>query len=123
MGCRFASLATGSLSEGIGNISMISGIKQNVGVESRDHAQAYNRFFEKLSIGNYTAVMNAIVEKVCGNLRYWGEDVGVVSASLQLFLEMSKGYQGCKLLLQLESVDFMLQNHTVGDRLRTDARR
>lgn len=85
--------------------------------------QAYNRFFEKLSIGNYTAVMNAIVEKVCGNLRYWGEDVGVVSASLQLFLEMSKGYQGCKLLLQLESVDFMLQNHTVGDRLRTDARR
>lgn len=36
---------------------------------------------------------------------------------------MSKGYQGCKLLLQLESVDFMLQNHTVGDRLRTDARR
>ena len=62
MGCRFASLATVSLSEGIGNISMISGIKQNVGVESRDHAQAYNRFFEKLSIVNYTAVMNEIVE-------------------------------------------------------------
>ena len=92
---------------------MISGIKQNVGVASPDHLQAYNRFFDKLSIGNYTSVMNAIVEKVCGNLRYWGEDVGVVSASLQLFLEMSKGYQGCKLLLQLESVDFMLQNHTV----------
>lgn len=102
---------------------MISGIKQNVGVASCNNVQAYNRFFEKLSIGNYTSVMNAIVEKVCGNLRYWGEDVGVVSASLQLFLEMSKGYQGCKLLLQLESVDFMLQNHTVGDRLRTDARR
>lgn len=57
--------------------------------------------------------MNAIVEKICNNLRFWSEDLGVVATSLQLFLEMSKGYQGCKMLLQLESVDFMLQNHTV----------
>ena len=60
--------------------------------------------------------MNAIVEKICSNLRFWGEDVGVVSASLQLFLDMSKGYHGCRELLALESIDFMLQNHTVRDR-------
>lgn len=66
-----------------------------------------------MGIGDFTSVMNVIVEKVCNNLRNWCDEDKVVESSLHLFLELSEPYYGCKLLLQLESIDFMLQNHTV----------
>ena len=84
------------------SVPLISGIKM----------AAFNRFFEKMGIGEYTAVMNTIVEKVCNNLRNWSDEDKVVETSLNLFLDLSEPYYGCKLLLQLESIDFMLQNHT-----------
>lgn len=91
----------------------ISGLKENVVVLRGSEAQACNHYFEKMGVGDYASVMNAVVEKICSNLRYWGDCDAVIHASLKLFLSLSQGYQGCKLLLQLESVDFMLQNHTV----------
>lgn len=92
----------------------ISGLKEGVGtLTHHSHPQACNHYFEKMGLGDYTSVMNAIVEKICSNLRYWGDNDQVINASLKLFLSLSHGYQGCKLLLQLESVEFMLQNHTV----------
>ena len=66
-----------------------------------------------MGIGDFTSVMNTIVEKVCSNLRNWSDCDKVVEISLHLFLDLSEPYYGCKLLLQLESIDFMLQNHTV----------
>ena len=66
-----------------------------------------------MGIGDYTSVMNTIVEKVCYNLRTWFDEEAVIRTSLSLFLDLSEPYYGCKLLLSLESIDFMLQNHTV----------
>ena len=66
-----------------------------------------------MGIGDFTSVMNTIVEKVCSNLRNWSDCDKIVEVSLHLFLDLSEPYYGCKLLLQLESIDFMLQNHTV----------
>ena len=66
-----------------------------------------------MGLGDFSSVMNKIVETVCSNLRFWGDNDRVITVSLNLFLEMSRGYQGCRLLLQLESVEFLLQNHTV----------
>ena len=66
-----------------------------------------------MGLGDFTAIMNKIVEKVCSNLRYWGDTDCVIEVSLRLFLELSRGYQGCRMLLGLESVEFLLQNHTV----------
>ena len=91
----------------------LSGMKENVGVVCDHEVKACNHYFEKMGVGDYASVMNAVVEKICSNLRYWGDCDAVIHASLKLFLSLSQGYQGCKLLLQLESVDFMLQNHTV----------
>ena len=49
-----------------------------------------------MGLGDFTAIMNKIVEKVCSNLRYWGDTDCVIEVSLRL-----------------ESVEFLLQNHTV----------
>ena len=88
-------------------------MKQMVRTAAGTDGQAFGRFFERMGLGDFTAIMNKIVEKVCSNLRYWGDTDCVIEVSLRLFLELSRGYQGCRMLLGLESVEFLLQNHTV----------
>ena len=108
---RFSALTTQVVSDAAFTTAFtLSGMKENVGVVYDHEVKACNHYFEKMGVGDYASVMNAVVEKICSNLRYWGDCDAVIHASLKLFLS---GYQGCKLLLQLESVDFMLQNHTV----------
>lgn len=102
LACRFSTLSRQGISDTLPSGPPLSGFKM----------AAFHRFFEKVSIGDYTSVMNTIVEKVCYNLRNWSDEDKVIEASLNLFLELSEPYYGCKLLLQLESIDFLLQNHT-----------
>ena len=111
---RFSSLTLQSVAEGSSlAYQTISTMKQMVRTAARTDRQAFGRFFERMGLGDFTAIMNKIVEKVCSNLRYWGDTDCVIEVSLRLFLELSRGYQGCLMLLGLESVEFLLQNHTV----------
>lgn len=57
--------------------------------------------------------MSFIWEKVCRNLRDWTDNEMVVTESLKLLLDISDGYESSLLLLKLESVQFVLQHHTV----------
>lgn len=111
---RFSSLTLQSVAEGSSlAYQTISTMKQMVRTAAGTDRQAFGRFFERMGLGDFTAIMNKIVEKVCSNLRYWGDTDCVIEVSLRLFLELSRGYQGCRMLLGLESVEFLLQNHTV----------
>ena len=58
-------------------------------------------------------MMSFIWEKVCRNLRNWTDNEMVVTESLKLLLDISDGYESSLLLLKLESVQFVLQHHTV----------
>lgn len=111
---RFSSLTLQSVAESNSlAYQTISTMKQMALLLDSSHSQAFGRFFERMGLGDFTAIMNKIVEKVCSNLRYWGDTDCVIEVSLRLFLELSRGYQGCRMLLGLESVEFLLQNHTV----------
>ena len=57
--------------------------------------------------------LSVIWEEVCRNLRNWCDNETVVNESLKLLLDITNGYEFSKLLLQLPSVTFVLQNHTV----------
>ena len=74
--------------------------------------RVYKRMFECMAMGDHTAVANLIVTKVGNNLKYWPEDEDVVSKTLELFYDMASGYSSSKLLLTLDTVKYLMMNHT-----------
>lgn len=76
-------------------------------------SKAYRDFITKVGFGDISQVMSFIWEKVCRNLRNWTDNEMVVTESLKLLLDISNGYESSLLLLKLESVQFVLQHHTV----------
>lgn len=51
-------------------------------------------------------------KQIGNNLKYWPDDHEVVSKTLQLFLDMASGYSSSKMLLGLDTVKFLMRNHT-----------
>ncbi len=74
--------------------------------------KVYKRMFDSMGMGDHVAVANLIVTKVGNNLKYWPDDEDVVAKTLELFYDMAAGYSSSKLLLSLETVNFLLHHHT-----------
>ena len=55
--------------------------------------------------------MNAIVTKLCNNIRFWQRNEQVLEQTLEVFIEFVSTYNSSKALLSLESVDFLVRNH------------
>ncbi|TYZ58875.1 hypothetical protein PybrP1_005973, partial [[Pythium] brassicae (nom. inval.)] len=74
--------------------------------------KAYQRMFDRMGFGDHTVVVNMIVTKIGNNLKFWGEDEVVISKTLALFFEIASGYSSGKLLLGLETVQYLIGHHT-----------
>lgn len=74
--------------------------------------KVYQRMFEHLGMGDHTAVANLIVTKIGNNLKFWPEDTEIVQKTLDLLLDMAGGYSSSKLLLTLDTVNFLARHHT-----------
>ncbi|GAB9466965.1 Exportin-like protein [Globisporangium polare] len=74
--------------------------------------KAYQRMFDRMGFGDHTVVVNMIVTKIGNNLKFWGEDEVVISKTLALFFEVASGYSSGKLLLGLETVQYLIGHHT-----------
>jgi len=74
-------------------------------------AKIYQRMFESMEMGNNTQITNLIINKIGNNLKFWPAEHDVIGDTLDLFLDMSQGYSSSKLLLTLDSVKFLLNNH------------
>lgn len=74
--------------------------------------KVYLRMFEQLGMGDHTVVANIIVTKMGNNLKFWPEEQDIVSKTLDLLHDMAGGYSSSKLLLTLETVQFLANNHT-----------
>lgn len=77
--------------------------------------KAYLRMFERLGLGDHTVVVNMMVTKIGNNLKFWGEVEVVISKTLALFFEVASGYSSGKLLLGLETVQYLIANHTADE--------
>lgn len=60
----------------------------------------------------FRAMMWCVRTQIGNNLKYWPDDHEVVSKTLQLFLDMASGYSSSKMLLGLDTVKFLMRNHT-----------
>ena len=74
--------------------------------------KVYQRMFECLGMGDHTAVANLIVTKMGNNLKFWPEDNELVGKTLDLLHDMAQGYSSSKLLLNLETIRFLIRHHT-----------
>ncbi|XP_008372724.1 uncharacterized protein LOC126629458 isoform X4 [Malus sylvestris] len=75
--------------------------------------QLYARLSELLGLHDHLLMLNVIVGKIATNLKCYTENEEVIGHTLSLFLELASGYMSGKLLLKLDTVKFILANHTV----------
>jgi exportin-7 len=50
--------------------------------------------------------------QIGNNLKYWSHDSEVIGQTLQLFLDMASSYSSSRMLLDLDTVKFLVQHHT-----------
>ncbi|XP_022997045.1 exportin-7-like isoform X1 [Cucurbita maxima] len=74
--------------------------------------QLYARFSELLGLHDHLQLLNVIVSKIATNLKCYTESEEVIDHTLSLFLELASGYMTGKLLLKLDTVKFIVANHT-----------
>ncbi|KAI3829282.1 hypothetical protein L1987_03401 [Smallanthus sonchifolius] len=74
--------------------------------------QLYGRLSELLGLQDHLQALNVIVGKIATNLKCYTESEEVIDHTLSLFLELASGYMTGKLLMKLETVKFIVANHT-----------
>ncbi|KAE8038477.1 hypothetical protein FH972_010982 [Carpinus fangiana] len=74
--------------------------------------QLYARLSELLGLHDHLLLLNVIVGKIATNLKCYTESEEVIDHTLTLFLELASGYMIGKLLLKLDTVKFIVANHT-----------
>ncbi|KAJ0103399.1 hypothetical protein Patl1_05763 [Pistacia atlantica] len=74
--------------------------------------QLYARLSELLGLHDHLLLLNVIVGKIATNLKCYTDSEEVIDHTLSLFLELASGYMTGKLLLKLDTVKFIVANHT-----------
>ncbi|XP_058785699.1 uncharacterized protein LOC131660492 isoform X1 [Vicia villosa] len=74
--------------------------------------QLYARLSELLGLHDHLLLLNMIVGKIATNLKCYIESEEVIDHTLSLFLELATGFMTGKLLMKLDTVKFIIANHT-----------
>lgn len=65
-----------------------------------------------MGLGDMNSIMNLVVTKICNNIRFWNRNDSLLENTLELFVDLVSTYSSSKTLLSLETVNFMVMNHT-----------
>ncbi|KAL7120312.1 hypothetical protein ACP275_02G115800 [Erythranthe tilingii] len=74
--------------------------------------QLYARLSDLIGLNDHLLLLNFFVQKIATNLKCYTESEEVIDQTLSLFLELSSGYMTGKLLLKLDTIKFIVANHT-----------
>lgn len=82
-----------------------------------DHAmhsskQLYAQLSDLIGLNDHLLLLDFFIRKVATNLKCYTECEEVIDHTLSLFLELASGYMTGKLLLKLDTVKFIVANHT-----------
>ncbi|GFZ09350.1 ARM repeat superfamily protein [Actinidia rufa] len=76
--------------------------------------QLYARLSELLGLHDHLLILNVIVGKIATNLKCYAESEEVINQTLGLFSEMATGFMTGKLLLKLDTVQYIISHHNNG---------
>lgn len=68
--------------------------------------------YDTMGIGDMIAVMNAFVTKLCNNIKFWHRTDRILEETLEVFVDLISNYSSSKTLLALDTVNFIVHNHT-----------
>ncbi|XP_010558032.1 PREDICTED: exportin-7-like isoform X2 [Tarenaya hassleriana] len=86
--------------------------KSYVGDQAMHSSKLYARLKDLLGLHDHLMLLNVIVGKIATNLKCYTMSEEVIDHTLSLFLELTSGYMTGKLLLKLDTVKFIIANHT-----------
>lgn len=86
--------------------------KVYIGEQAMHSSKVYARLNERVLLADHLVVLNVMVSKVATNLKCFVRCDGVIQATLGLFQDLATGYMSGKLMLKLEAINFILNNHT-----------
>eukprot|EP00242_Pyramimonas_sp_CCMP2087_P001295 CAMPEP_0198228690 /NCGR_PEP_ID=MMETSP1445-20131203/113729_1 /TAXON_ID=36898 /ORGANISM="Pyramimonas sp., Strain CCMP2087" /LENGTH=1057 /DNA_ID=CAMNT_0043909107 /DNA_START=452 /DNA_END=3625 /DNA_ORIENTATION=+ len=86
--------------------------KVYVGEQAMHSSKVYTRLSERMGLSDHLMVLNITVSKIATNLKCFAACDEVVEMTLNLFQDLASGYMSGKLLLKLESINFILGHHT-----------
>lgn len=65
-----------------------------------------------MNLGDMPQVMNLLVNKLCNNVKFWNSSDEILEQTLEVFVELVTTYGSSKTLLSLETVNFLVLEHT-----------
>ncbi|KAL8129299.1 hypothetical protein V2J09_018454 [Rumex salicifolius] len=81
-----------------------------------DAMHASKQFYVRLSslvrLHDHLLVLNVMIQKLATNLRCYVESKEIIDQTLNFFLEMASGYMTAKLLLKLDSIQYIILHHS-----------
>ena len=83
-----------------------------IGDQVQKSSKVYRRMSELLGIQDETMWLNVVTTKIITNLKYWTRSERIISKTLGLLNDLSVGYSSVRKLMKLESIHFILANHT-----------
>lgn len=83
-----------------------------IGDQVQKSSKVYRRMSELLGIQDESMWLNVVTTKIITNLKYWTRSERIISKTLNLLNELSIGYSSVRKLMKLESIHFILANHT-----------
>ncbi|KAM7472621.1 hypothetical protein LguiA_010804 [Lonicera macranthoides] len=86
--------------------------KSYVGDQAMHSSKLYARLSDLIGLHDHLLLLNVIVGKIATNLKCYTESEEVINHTLSLFLELASGYMTGKLLMKLDTVKFIVANHT-----------
>lgn len=79
--------------------------------ETNMKQRVFETVFESMQMGSHSEVVELLVRKLAGNLKYWGSENDIIQRSLSLLSDMASGYSSSKLLISLDIVQYIITNH------------
>lgn len=79
--------------------------------DDKEGDQGDRNIFAVMGLGDGTAIMGMIVNKICSNIKYWHKNENILEETLEVFVELVSSYSSSKTLLSLETVHFLVHNH------------
>ncbi|KAJ3434218.1 exportin [Anaeramoeba flamelloides] len=83
-------------------------------IKSRNSSQIiiYKELFKLVNISNNSEMLFLILNKIINNLKIWTNAEKVISKNLEFFDELSQMYKSGRMILKIENINNLFENHT-----------
>ncbi|KAI8064521.1 armadillo-type protein [Gongronella butleri] len=79
--------------------------------DASDNMEIYNVLSERIGVTKQSEMLNVVMQRVMNNLQYWGDNVRMITKTLNLFEDLTAGFMGIRTLLKADTTQHIMQNH------------